>query len=104
MIFRRLGSVATLIASAGVAAAQAPAPANWSPPARPPAAPPILVNGCPAPADLVARQAAKAADVKPVSATADPAPNTPAPQTTAAPQASAAAPCACATGAVDGPG
>lgn len=104
MIFRRLGSVATLIASAGVAAAQAPMPANWSPPARPPAAAPVLVNGSPAPADLVARQTAKSADVKAVSATADSAPSLPAPLPTPAPQASAGAPCACATGAEDGLG
>jgi hypothetical protein len=78
---RWFGSVATLVTCAGLASAQAPLPADWSPPPASAPAAPMMVNGAPAPAVVLQGQtpavAAVPADVKPVSATTDAAPTTP---------------------------
>jgi hypothetical protein len=75
MYRRWLGSVATLIASAGLAAAQAPLPADWAPSPAPRASAPVGVNGSPAPSAAVeSPKPVKPSDLKPVVATADSGP------------------------------
>jgi hypothetical protein len=74
---RWFGSFASVIASAGLAAAQGPAPVNSvQPPIAPSATTPIMVNGAPAPVEAIERKKAKDSALQPVAANGQATPST----------------------------